>query len=251
MLFRYRAWAATVASAADRRNASLAFASRSCTQTGLGPGRWSLSQSISTPRLPGLPKLLRLPPQVGFLRLDDVVRAVAQELRVPLGHAEFPRRHRVPELPLALVPPAVHRPIPQERHGVLAREDRLHSDGGPVLEPLGYLLDRRPVGIEVTRVHRAEVARGVGGHETAWVEPPDDLFRPHGARGVPQGPRGARVLYPVDHVRVHVFAVPGRVVAGRVAHHRRVILGHPDIELRVLRVAVARFGIRRHTRSSM
>src|SRR5580698_3555506 len=55
------------------------------------------------PALPGeaLAELLRLPTQVGLLRLDDLVRAAAQKLCVPLGHAEFPGRHRVAELALA------------------------------------------------------------------------------------------------------------------------------------------------------
>ena len=93
------------------------------------------------PELAG-PELLGLPAQVRLLRLADLEGPVAEELRVPLGQAELPRHLRAAELPLALVPAAVHRPVPGERRAVFAREDRLHALGRPVLEPVGQFLDR-------------------------------------------------------------------------------------------------------------
>ena len=80
---------------------------------------------------------------------------------------------------------------------------------------------------------------------TARVKPPDDGFRPQRAPGVAQGPRVARVLNAVDHVRIHVLAVAGRVVAGGIADHRRMVLGHAHVELRVPRIAVGLVRVRR------
>ena len=44
-------------------------------------------------------------------------------------------------------------------------------------------------------------------------------------------PGVARVVDAVDHVRIHVFVVAGRVVAHGVEDDRRMVLGHAHVEL--------------------
>ena len=58
-----------------------------------------------------------------------------------------------------------------------------------------------------------------------------------------QGPLVAGVVDAVDHVRVHVLAVAGGVVAHRVHHDRRMVLGRADVELRMAGVAVVPVGV--------
>src|SRR5262249_654530 len=65
------------------------------------------------PDVPG-PQLLRLPPQVRLFRVTDLVRGVADELRIPLRDAELPWRLRASPVPLPFVPAAIHGPVPTE-----------------------------------------------------------------------------------------------------------------------------------------
>src|SRR4029079_14542549 len=81
-------------------------------------------------------ELPRLPAQVPLLGVAHPVCPVAEELGVPLGRTELPRHLRTAPLALALVPPAVHCPIPGEGHPVLAEEHRLDALARPVLEPI-------------------------------------------------------------------------------------------------------------------
>ena len=109
--------------------------------------------------IPAMPELAGaelpgLPAQVRLLHLADPEGPVAEELGVPLGEAELPGHPRAAERPLALVPAAVHGPVPGERGAVLAGEDGLDARRRPVLEPVGELLDRDEIGVEVGRVHR-------------------------------------------------------------------------------------------------
>src|SRR5205807_1252266 len=107
------------------------------------------------------PKLTGLPAQVALLGLCDLEDAVAEELGVPLRQAELPGHAGTAKVPDILVPAAIHRPIPRARHAKLAGEDWLHALRGPVLEPIGQLLARHEVEVEVDRVHRAEIAGGM------------------------------------------------------------------------------------------
>ena len=75
---------------------------------------------------------------------------------------------------------------------VFAGENWFDTFGRPVFEPVGELLDRGEVGIEVAGVHRAQVAGGMVVDDAGGVEPPDDrfgarascvLFRAHDSRG--------------------------------------------------------------------
>src|SRR5207244_3810431 len=77
--------------------------------------------------IPAMPELAvaelrRLPAQVRLLRLADPEGAVPEELGIPFREAEFPGHDRAPELPLAVIPPAVHRPVPGERDAILNQE---------------------------------------------------------------------------------------------------------------------------------
>ena len=117
--------------------------------------------------------------------------------------------------------------------------------GGPVLEPVGQFLDRGEVRVEIARVHRAEVARGVVVDDAARVEALHDRLGPQGELGVVRGPRVARVVDAVDHVRVHVLAVAGGVVAHGVEHDRRMVLRGAHVELGVAGVAVVLVGVGR------
>src|SRR5207247_527802 len=100
-----------------------------------------------------------------------------EKLRIPLGQAKFPWHFCAAELALTFVPSAVHRPVPSKGRAVLASERRFHPVAGPVLEPVGQLLNRSEVRIEVDAVHRAEIARRVMINDPAWVQPFHDGFR--------------------------------------------------------------------------
>src|SRR5262249_37804695 len=89
---------------------------------------------LALAKLPGLATEIRL------FRLADLKGAIAQELGVPFGETEFPRHPGAAPLALALVPTAVHRPVPRERRAVFAGKRRLDAVGGPVLEPVVQLL---------------------------------------------------------------------------------------------------------------
>src|SRR5688572_15370871 len=67
-------------------------------------------------------ELLRLETQVLLLALADLVSPVADELCIPLGEAKFPWHLGAAEVAFSLVPAAVHRPVPRERHAILDRE---------------------------------------------------------------------------------------------------------------------------------
>src|SRR5262249_50206963 len=90
---------------------------------------------IAGAELPGLPA------EVLLLPLADSEGLIAEELGIPLGEAKLPRHSGAAEGPLPLVPATVHCPVPGEGYAVLAQEDRFHSPGCPVLEPVGHLLD--------------------------------------------------------------------------------------------------------------
>ena len=107
------------------------------------------------------PELPRLPAEVLLLRFADLECPIPKELRIPLGEAELPRHLGAPEGPFALIPAAVHSPVPGEWHAVLTEKDWLHALGCPVLEPVGDLLDWDEIQIEIHRMHRAQIARGV------------------------------------------------------------------------------------------
>src|SRR5206468_4114601 len=83
-----------------------------------------------------------------LLALADLVGAVADELRVPLGQAKLPRHLGAAEVALPFVPTAIHRPVPRERHSVLDGEHRLDALIRPMLEPIGYFLDGREIDVE-------------------------------------------------------------------------------------------------------
>ena len=191
------------------------------------------------------PELLRLPAQVRLFGLAGRERAVAEELRVPFGQTEFPRHRGAAELPLAVVPPAVHRPVPRERRSVLAEEQRFGPFLGPMSEPVRQLLHRREIRIEVDRVHRPDVATGVVVDDAAWVEPVNDRLGAQSQPGVVRRPGVARVVRAVDQVGVHVLVVPRGVVAHRVEHDRGVVLRHAHVKRRVTGVPVIRFGVGR------
>src|SRR5205814_4950992 len=87
-------------------------------------------------------ELFGFPAQVGGFGLADLVSAVAEELGVPFRHAKFPRRLRAAEVALALIPAAVHGPIPSEGGAKLAGKDVLHALGVLMLEPGGEFLRR-------------------------------------------------------------------------------------------------------------
>jgi hypothetical protein len=190
------------------------------------------------------PELFRLPAEVLFLRLAHPVGSVPEELGVPLGEAELPGHPGAAPLAPTLVPTAVHRPVPGERHAILTREDRLDALRRPVLEPIGNLLDRDEVQVAVDRVHRAQVARRVMVDDPARVQGAHDGLGPQGEVRVVSAPLiVTRVLGAVDQVRVHVLVVARSVVAHAVRHHRRVVLGRADVEFRVARVAVGPVGV--------
>jgi hypothetical protein len=105
------------------------------------------------------------PAQVGPFHFADAEGAVAEKLRVPLGEASFPRHLGAAERSLAVVPPAVHGPVPGERRSVLAQKHRFLASSGPVLKPVGEFLNGCEVRVEVARVHRAEITRGMVVHD--------------------------------------------------------------------------------------
>src|SRR5260370_432967 len=90
-------------------------------------------------------KLSGLPSEIRFLRFADLISAVAEELGVPFGETAFPRHLGAAPLTLPFVPAAVHRPVPREGSAVFASKRGLDAFGGPVLEPIVQLLDRRKV----------------------------------------------------------------------------------------------------------
>ena len=81
--------------------------------------------------------------------------------------------------------------------------------------------------------------------DAARVQALHDGFRPQGQLGVVQRPVVARIIDAVDHVRVHVLAVAGGVVAHGVHHDRRMVLRGAHIELRVPGIAVVPVGVGR------
>ncbi len=113
-----------------------------------------------------------------------------------------------------------------------------------MLEPVGQLLDRREVGVEVAVVHHAQVARRVVVDDPAGIEAPDDRLRAEGQPGVVPGPGVARVVQAVDQVGVHVLFVAGRVVAHAVEDDRGMVAGHPRVVLGMAGVAVVAVGRR-------
>src|SRR5262245_63432663 len=119
---------------------------------------------IAGAELPGLPA------EVLLLPLADSEGLIAEELGIPLGEAKLPRHSGAAEGPLPLVPATVHCTVPGEGYAVLAQEDRFHSPGCPVLEPVGHLLDGDEVDVEIARVHRAEIARGMMVDDAARVQ---------------------------------------------------------------------------------
>ena len=183
-------------------------------------------------------ELLGLPPDVLLLHLGEPIDPVSQELCAPLRQAELPRDLRAAEGSLPLVPSPVHRPIPHEGRPVLAQEHRLHALRGPVLEPVGHLLDRHEVGIEIARVHRPQVARRVVIDHSPGIQTLDDRLHAACLDHVLPGPFASRISRPIDHIRVHVLAVARRVVACGVGHDRRMVAGHAREERRVMRIAV-------------
>ena len=64
-----------------------------------------------------------------------------------------------------------------------------------MLEPVVQFLDRGQVGVEVARVHRAQVARGVVIDDAAGVQPRDDRFGPQGPLDVVGRPLAPRALW--------------------------------------------------------
>src|SRR5437899_6964598 len=190
----------------------------------------------SLPEVAG-PELPSLPAEVLLLRFADLEGPIPEELRIPFGEAELPRHLGAPEGPFALVPAAVHRPVPGKWHSVLTEKDWLHPLACPVLEPVGDLLDRNEIQIEIHRVHRAQIAGGVMIDDSAWVEGFHDGLCSQSKSCVVSTPDIAGVLRPVDHVRVHAFFVSSRIMAHAVCHDRRMVLRHPHEELRVLCVA--------------
>src|SRR5207244_13477099 len=84
----------------------------------------------SVPEVAG-PELPSLPAQVLLFRFADLECPIPEELRIPLGEAELPRHLGAPEGPFALVPTAVHSPVPGEWHPVLTEKYRLHPLGCP------------------------------------------------------------------------------------------------------------------------
>ena len=81
--------------------------------------------------------------------------------------------------------------------------------------------------------------------DTRGIETPDNRFRPQGTRRVQLPPQITRGQDAVDHVRVHVFVVPGCIVARGVHHDRRMVLGGTHVEFRVPGVSVVLVGIGR------
>ena len=113
-----------------------------------------------------------------------------------------------------------------------------------MLEPVGQFLNGDKVRIEIDHVHRAEIARGVVINNPVRIEVFHNRLGAQRKFGVPARPLIARVVKSINHVRIHVLLVPGRVVAHRVGDNGRMILRHADIELRVTRVTVGLVGVR-------
>src|SRR5947209_7644018 len=128
--------------------------------------------------MPGISRaeLGGFPAQILLLFFLDSVSAVAEELGVPLREAELPRNLPAAPLALALVPAAVHRPVPGEWRTVFAQEDGLDTLVRPVAEPIGELLNRDEVRVEVARVHRADVAAGMVVNDAVGIELLHDGF---------------------------------------------------------------------------
>ncbi len=200
--------------------------------------------------IPALPETARsnlpgLPAQVGLLQIADLKGPVAQELRVPLGHAQLPRHAGTAEGAFAQVPAAVHGPVPGERCSVLAEEHGFRPLLRPVLEPVGQLLDGGKVRVEVDGMHRAEVARRVVVDDPARIDASDDGLGPQGQPCVVPRPGVAAVVHAVDQVGVHVLIVAGGVVAGAVEDHRGMAAGHPGIVCGMAGIAVIALGVGR------
>src|SRR5258708_2134733 len=103
------------------------------------------------PAMPGFGReeLRGLPAKVGLLGIAEGICAIAEELGVPFGVAEFPGDGGAAELPVAVEPAAIHRPVPGKRCAVLAEEERLDASRCPMAEPIRQLLDGGEVWIEV------------------------------------------------------------------------------------------------------
>src|SRR4051812_47113133 len=169
-------------------------------------------------------KLFCFPTQIRLLSVADGISAITEELRVPFGETEFPGNFGAAEFPLALVPTAIHGPIPRERRAEFAEKCRLHSLSRPMPEPVGQLLNRDEVRIEIDGMHRPEISRGVMVDDAAGIEPFYDGLGPKRHLGISRGPGIAWIMNPIDHVRVHVLLVAGGVVAHRIEHHRGMFL---------------------------
>src|SRR5690349_14620701 len=61
------------------------------------------------------PELFGFPAQVGFFGFARLKGGVTEELGVPLADTEFPGNFGAAEFALALVPAAIHGPVPCER----------------------------------------------------------------------------------------------------------------------------------------
>ena len=119
-----------------------------------------------------------------------------------------------------------------------------------MFEPVATLLDRHEIEIAVQRVHLAHVARRMLINRAGPVEALDDRLGPHRLCSPDVGPAilglAARegVENAVDPLGILVLRIAGRVVAGRVRHHRRMVLCLANVDLSIFGVAVGplRFG---------
>src|SRR6516164_10914424 len=121
------------------------------------------------PEFAGL-ELFGLEAKVLLFLLADSEGTVAIKLRIPLGQANLPRHLGAAEGAFALVPAAVHRPVPGKRHAIFDWKERLDSLGGPVLNPIGNLLNGNKVQIEIAGMHRTQVSRRVMIDDSGRIE---------------------------------------------------------------------------------
>lgn len=133
-------------------------------------------------------ELISFPSEILLLLFTDLTGWSAEELCVPFGYAELPRHHRAPESSTTLIPTPIHHPVPGHRHSIFASEERFDTFNRPVLEPVGHFLNRDEVGVEVDRVHRTEIARGVVVDDTARVEAFDNRLRAESTLDIPRRP---------------------------------------------------------------
>ena len=113
------------------------------------------------PAEPGaaLAELLRLPAEIAFFAVADLIGGIAEELGVPFRDAILPRHGGVAEFAPAVVPAAIQGPVPAERRAVFDEHERFDACGRPMLEPIVQFLDRHEVGVEVKGVDGGEIAR--------------------------------------------------------------------------------------------